>query len=429
MSNWVVPLWLAPPWSALKNCTLDAVSALPFAVCHSPRSINVHVGGSGSLVACWAFVVLWEDVHRQWFFGGTRMGPVILDPLHPEYVGASMQDSISGELSEMVWSLMFDLQFCNAAGRPPSQCDVFYDSEVAAHSANCTWGSYGSLARVATSLYSLLHTVSTLGLRQEHGHAGLPYNVFAGYGERQCHLATTFETTPALALVGCDVAGQWMFILTLPGDKACQYPIVMCGDEIFLSTSACPDTDLGVDSSIAASSIDDFQAGDKAAVGDASMMYRSSPLLLVQINANALRPPTKCVGFLKPFRRSYVHMGGMQETRRPILGISSECGYILAQPHAMPMALAVLCLQSLKSFLSVRRSTGALSRVKFLLTVSVPALRSRVLSLLALQPPASRRLFWSFMVSTAVTVRKRWRNSGTMRFGTLSVSANVETIS
>ena len=47
MIPWMAPLILDPPWHALKKVTLEAMQPLPFAPCVCPRSIEVHVDGSG----------------------------------------------------------------------------------------------------------------------------------------------------------------------------------------------------------------------------------------------------------------------------------------------------------------------------------------------------------------------------------------------
>ena len=121
---------LAPPWHALKQVTLEALQPLPFAPCLSPRSIEVHVDGSGrefddGARAFWAFVVLWGNAAGQWFFGGIRAGEVCIDVGDSAYIGATHADSNCAELSGMTMSIAYCLQFCGIRGEVVPKCCHF----------------------------------------------------------------------------------------------------------------------------------------------------------------------------------------------------------------------------------------------------------------------------------------------------------------
>ena len=102
-------------------------------------------------------------------YGGYRCGHVATDPDDSEHVGATVGDSSTAELSGMVWALIIILQHCGDGGSC-SRGVVYYDSLVAAHIADGTWTSSGSLASVATGLSTLLDFACLLDITHEKGH-------------------------------------------------------------------------------------------------------------------------------------------------------------------------------------------------------------------------------------------------------------------
>ena len=88
-------------------------------------------------------------------------------------------------------------------------------------------------------------------------------------------------------------------------------------------------------SKIIASSIDGFQADEKAAA-EKNCKTATARLHLVQANCNTLRTRNKRRGYLHQFRSDGIHMAGVQEPRRNFTGVLTEAGYIIAQSAANP---------------------------------------------------------------------------------------------
>ena len=155
------------------------------------------------------------------------VGMVVLDEGHPQFIGASRADSNAAEMSGFAWAIAFALQHTETV----KHVAVHYDSRFAAHNADSTWrdGGYTQQPRVLSALYNILHTLTSVDLCHEKGHAGLPYNELVdslctwyglGYAaDTDC----TQDLTPVTTLAKEHSRMQWIFLSVLPLELRRQY--------------------------------------------------------------------------------------------------------------------------------------------------------------------------------------------------------------
>ena len=111
--------------------------------------------------------MLWRDSTGSWFHGGFFCGPVILQPDHNKFLGADVANSGTVELSGLISSLAFTVQYrCRST--------IFYDCTPAAHTADSTWKSDSTLASTATAIYNIAFPIGDISLVHEYGHSGNP---------------------------------------------------------------------------------------------------------------------------------------------------------------------------------------------------------------------------------------------------------------
>ena len=72
--------------------------------------------------------VLWANVHGRWYYGGSKVAPVIEDAMHGEFLGTDFFNANAAELSGTCWAMMIALQY-NLYKR-----DIYYGSSFAANS-------------------------------------------------------------------------------------------------------------------------------------------------------------------------------------------------------------------------------------------------------------------------------------------------------
>ena len=213
------------------------------------------------------------------------------DPSSHEYLGATIGASNTAELSGFSWAMGFALQFKDTL----HTARILYDSEFAAHASDSTWsvGGHIGLARTASTVFNMLTVCVHTKLQHEDAHAELPMNelvdslctVFNGRGNDDMVFN---EPSPFATLTTMQCEAQWSFVALIPVEVRKQYPYLVENGSMFFATSCCPVAAWGLDSSVIAAGIDDFQAADLAVVAQAEELD-SLPLKLVQVNPCTLR--------------------------------------------------------------------------------------------------------------------------------------------
>ena len=82
-------------------------------------------------------------------------------------------------------------------------------------------------------------------LHYEAGHAGHPFNECADamctfYAKNVDQIGRWTEDSPARSLARDTCAAQWISWFGIPRAEASQYPVIIEGDDAFMSTGACP---------------------------------------------------------------------------------------------------------------------------------------------------------------------------------------------
>ena len=242
-------------------------------------------------------------------------------------MGAVSADSNSAELSAMLSAMLTCLQVSDA------KCDIFYDSEFAANTASSLWltSDKSDLAQIAKGTYNTLAVCTQLNLSHEKAHSGLPFNEMADTLRNLYAEVTSSDEgwmwqwhqdpAPVSDWIWSDVRfAQWAFLAVLPAEHRSQYPVVIEGYDMYLSTQECPVASLGLASSARSEIIggkdrvDAFDSGGLAVDGYNTTLS-SGPITCMQVNANTLRSVSKLKNYLKQFRERQVHIAGIEEAR------------------------------------------------------------------------------------------------------------------
>lgn len=185
-------------------------------------------------------------------------------------------------------------------------------------------------------MFNSAQSSCAFSLHHEYSHCGNAWHEFADSVCAACnhfreHTPYVPERNPTHVLACRPDAAQWLFLAALPPDEGSQYPLHVCGDDMFLSSQSCPVARIGIPGCDIARRIDEFQQNERRIVENVADKEAIPSLRLrgIQVHALTLRAQTKLQLYIKQFNRDGVHFFGAQETRRKRKGVSTEGQYTI----------------------------------------------------------------------------------------------------
>ena len=209
LNSWTIPVQL-PSQGLRDEAARLGIREYKF----DPRNFaQLHLYTDGSFdgsSSSWAFVVVGSDGEQDYLLGWAG-GQVIVDPQHPDHIGADRHSAIAGEQCALIWAIIWALQ------GPGVKISLFSDCEVALRQANGRYGSAADqvLPAVCRHLFQALEAARPgliSPIKHVRSHTGLPANELVdGIAKFAC------GEPAASTLVQCPTAGvEWCRSPCLP---------------------------------------------------------------------------------------------------------------------------------------------------------------------------------------------------------------------
>ena len=150
----------------------------------------MYIDGSGGNknnpdTGTWAVAVLSANGFRsdEYYndkYHGAIGGKVVADLDHPAFIGASIATNNTGEISSMIWALLFVISH-SANSQVNHFYNIHYDSDFSAGSVFKFYNimSHPVLARIGLALYHICHNMNSIVLTHIKSHTNHPWNELA----------------------------------------------------------------------------------------------------------------------------------------------------------------------------------------------------------------------------------------------------------